>query len=84
MIIGIPREVKKDEHRIAVPPGGVRELVRYGHQVLVQKKAGLGSGFSDREYQAAGAELVETAAETWIWLYARRAIAVHLSALGRR
>jgi alanine dehydrogenase len=66
MIIGIPSEVKKDEHRIALPPGGVRELVRHGHKVLVQKHAGVGSGFSNKEYIAAGATIVDTAEEAWM------------------
>lgn len=65
MIIGIPREVKTDEHRVSVPPDGVRELVKHGHQVLVQCGAGLGSAFTDEEYIAAGATLVEKAAVTW-------------------
>jgi alanine dehydrogenase len=66
MIIGIPKEVKVDEHRIALPPGGVRELVRHGHQVLVQKDAGVGSGFTDDEYRKAGAVIVDTAEEAWM------------------
>ncbi|NWF67739.1 MAG: alanine dehydrogenase [Chloroflexi bacterium] len=65
MIIGIPKEIKVDEHRIALPPGGVRELVRYGHQVLVEQNAGVGSGFTDDEYRKAGATIVYTAEETW-------------------
>jgi alanine dehydrogenase len=65
MIIGIPREVKTDEHRVSVPPDGVRELVKHGHQVFVQCGAGLGSAFTDEEYIAAGATLVEKAAVTW-------------------
>jgi alanine dehydrogenase len=66
MIIGIPKEVKVDEHRVALPPGGVRELVRHGHQVLVQKDAGVGSGFTDDEYRKAGAGIVDTAEEAWM------------------
>lgn len=65
MIIGIPKEIKTDEHRVSVPPDGVRELVRHGHRVVVQKGAGLGSSFTDTEYLDAGATLVETAAEAW-------------------
>ncbi len=65
MIIGIPKEVKVDEHRVALPPGGVRELVRHGHEVLVQKDAGVGSGFTDDEYRKAGAVIVDTAEEAW-------------------
>ena len=54
MIIGIPKEVKVDEHRVALPPAGVRELVRHKHSVYVETNAGLGSGFRDDEYVAAG------------------------------
>jgi alanine dehydrogenase len=65
MIIGIPKEVKTDEYRVSLPPGGVRELVAHGHQVLVQKGAGVGSAFTDDEYVATGATLIDTAEETW-------------------
>jgi alanine dehydrogenase len=65
MIIGIPKEIKKDEHRIALPPDGVRELVRHGHTVLVEQNAGTGSAFTDDEYIKAGAEIVPTAEEAW-------------------
>ncbi len=65
MIVGIPKEIKKDEHRVALPPGGVVELVRHGHEVLVETRAGVGSGFSDDEYIAAGAKIVHTAQEVW-------------------
>ncbi len=65
MIIGVPKEIKKDEHRISVPPGGVGELVKHGHKVFVQKGGGLGSGFTDDEYVAVGAAIAEDAEETW-------------------
>lgn len=65
MIIGIPKEVKIDEHRIALPPDGVRELVKHGHTVYVEQNAGLGSAFTDAEYVAAGATMVDSAAEAW-------------------
>ncbi len=65
MIIGIPRETKVDEHRVALPPSGVREFARRGHPVVVQCGAGEGSGFSDREYHESGAEMLESAAEVW-------------------
>jgi alanine dehydrogenase len=65
MIIGIPKEVKKDEHRIAVPPSGVRDLVTSGHTVFVEAGAGVGSEFSDQEYQDAGAIILPTAEEVW-------------------
>ena len=66
MIIGIPTEIKTDENRVALPPHAVRELVRAGHRVLVQRGAGAGSAFSDDEYAAAGAALVDSAEETWM------------------
>ncbi|HRF97540.1 MAG TPA: hypothetical protein PLZ51_20170, partial [Aggregatilineales bacterium] len=63
MIIGIPKEIKTDEYRVALPPAGVRELVAHGHHVLVETNAGAGSAFSDAEYALAGATIVQTAAE---------------------
>jgi alanine dehydrogenase len=65
MRVGVPREVKDHEFRVAVTPAGVREYRGRGHQVLVQRSAGEGSGFADGEYAAAGAELVESAAEVF-------------------
>ncbi len=65
MIIGIPKEIKDQEFRVSTPPGGVRALVEAGHTVLVESKAGLGSGFSDEEYRQAGAQVLDTAAEVW-------------------
>ncbi|MFV2070977.1 MAG: alanine dehydrogenase, partial [Pirellulales bacterium] len=65
MIVGVPREVKLDEYRVAILPVGVEELVRRGHQVLVEAGAGLGSGLPDHEYLAQGAELVSDAAEIY-------------------
>jgi len=65
MIIGVPKEIKTAENRVSVPPHGVQELVRAGHTVLVESGAGAGSGFSDQEYREAGAEMVDTADETW-------------------
>lgn len=65
MIIGVPREIKTEENRVAVTPTGVAALVARNHTVLVQKGAGLGSGLSDRAYESAGATLVESAEEVW-------------------
>ena len=62
MIIGIPKETKPDEYRVAILPVGVELLKRDGHEVLVQRNAGVGSGFEDAEYEAAGATLVAEAA----------------------
>lgn len=63
MIIGVPREVKTDEYRVALLPVGAEELRRRGHQVLIQHGAGVGSGFPDEQYATSGAEIVSTAAE---------------------
>ncbi len=57
MTIGIPREIKPEENRIAIVPGGVETLVHKGHRVLIEKGAGLGSGFSDEEFMKAGAQI---------------------------
>ena len=65
MIIGIPKEIKDNENRVSMPPGGVHTLVEAGHRVLVQAGAGEGSSFSDEQYEQAGAELLPTAAEVW-------------------
>ncbi|MEK4610928.1 alanine dehydrogenase [Bacillus sp. FSL K6-0067] len=65
MRIGIPTEIKNNENRVAMTPAGVVHLVQNGHEVFVQKGAGLGSGFTDEEYVQAGAKLVETAEEAW-------------------
>jgi alanine dehydrogenase len=65
MQIGVPKEVKDHEFRVAVTPAGVREFQSRGHQILLQCSAGEGSGFADREYAAAGAELVDSAAEVF-------------------
>lgn len=58
MIIGVPREVKRDEYRVGLLPVGVEELARAGHQVLVEAGAGQGSGLPDQDYERAGAEMV--------------------------
>ncbi len=58
MIIGVPKEVKDNEFRVGIVPGGVEELVLAGHQVLIEKGAGSGSGISDKEFKEAGAEIV--------------------------
>lgn len=62
MIVGIPKEIKRDEYRVAVLPVGVEELVRRGHRVLVEAGAGLGSGLFDEQYAEAGATLIADAA----------------------
>jgi alanine dehydrogenase len=65
MIIGVPKETKPDEYRVAMLPVGAEELTRAGHRVLVERGAGVGSGLTDAQYQQAGAELVDTAAEVF-------------------
>lgn len=63
--VGIPREVKNNEFRVAITPAGVHELVRHGHQVVVEENAGAGSSITDEEYVAAGAQILPTADEVW-------------------
>ncbi len=63
MIVGVPKEIKRDEYRVALLPVGVEELTRAKHQVLVEKGAGLGSGIPDERYVEQGATLVDGAAE---------------------
>ena len=65
MIVGVPREIKDQESRVSMTPGGVRQLVEAGHRVLVETEAGAASGFSDTAYRSAGAEVVPDAAEAW-------------------
>jgi len=65
MVIGVPKEIKPDEYRVAVTPAGVEQLRRQGHKVLVERGAGAGSGLPDEDYQAYGAEIVDTAAEVY-------------------
>ncbi|MFZ9046250.1 MAG: alanine dehydrogenase [Cyclobacteriaceae bacterium] len=65
MIIGVPKEIKNNENRVAVTPAGVTEFVKRGHTVYVQSTAGIGSGFSDEEYISAGASMLPTIEETY-------------------
>lgn len=65
MNIGIPKEIKADEHRVSLPPAAIREFVKRGHTAFVESGAGRGSGFLDDEYQAAGATLLDSAASLW-------------------
>src|SRR5450756_2586665 len=59
MIVGVPKEIKNEEYRVAVTPNGVKEFMRAGHTVIVEKAAGVGSGFGDAAYKAAGASLAK-------------------------
>ncbi|GIJ12877.1 alanine dehydrogenase [Micromonospora andamanensis] len=65
MKVGIPREVKNHEYRVAITPAGVNEFTRGGHQVFVEAGAGLGSSITDEEFAAAGAKILESADEVW-------------------
>lgn len=65
MKIGIPREVKNNEYRVAATPSGVHELVRHGHQVYVETDAGTGSSISDEDYAAAGAQILASPDDVW-------------------
>ena len=65
MIIGVPKEIKNNENRVAVTPGGVQEFVKHGHTVYVQHTAGNGSGFSDEQYKQAGAHILNTIEEVY-------------------
>jgi alanine dehydrogenase len=65
MIIGVPKEIKNNENRVAITPGGVKELVKRGHTVYVQHTAGENSGFSDAEYQSAGAKILSGIEEVY-------------------
>ncbi|MDQ0567880.1 alanine dehydrogenase [Mycoplasma yeatsii] len=65
MKIGLPKEVKQNENRVGITPSGVVELVRHGHEVLVESGAGVGSGFADEEYQKAGAKITTNVEEVW-------------------
>jgi alanine dehydrogenase len=65
MIIGVPKEIKEQEQRVALLPSGTNELTKHGHSVLVERDAGLGSGYADQDYVKAGAEIVEQAKEVF-------------------
>jgi alanine dehydrogenase len=65
MIIGVPKEIKEQEQRVALLPAAAEQLARRGHTVLVEKNAGVGSGYADEDYARAGAEIVDTAKEVF-------------------
>lgn len=65
MLVGVPREIKDRENRVAISPAGVHQYIVQGHGVLIETGAGIGSGFGDEEYQAAGAEMVSTHEEVF-------------------
>src|SRR5947209_12858826 len=65
MVIGVPKEIKEQEQRVALLPSAANQLIRRGHSVLVEKNAGIGSGYADEEYIKAGAEIFDTAKEVF-------------------
>ncbi|WP_227937654.1 alanine dehydrogenase [Alkalihalobacillus deserti] len=65
MIIGVPREIKNNENRVALTPAGLVTLINAGHKVLVEKDAGTGSGFTNEDYVSVGAEIIESAKDVW-------------------
>lgn len=65
MIVGVPREIKDNEYRVAMTPAGVQQLIEQGHEVLVETMAGDGSRFPDEQYAGVGAKIVPTAADAW-------------------
>jgi alanine dehydrogenase len=65
MIVGVPKEIKPDEYRVAIVPAAVEALKRGGHEVIIEREAGIGSGIADQEYAQYGAEIVDSAAAVW-------------------
>ncbi len=65
MIIGLPKEIKDNESRVGLTPAGVKTLSDFGHTVLIEKSAGIGSGITDDEFRAAGGQIVDSADEVW-------------------
>ena len=65
MRIGVPKEIKNNEYRVGIVPGGVLALTSAGHEVFVQKDGGIGPGISNEQYKNAGARIIDTAAEIW-------------------
>jgi alanine dehydrogenase len=65
MLVGVPREVKNNEYRVALTPSGVHELVRHGHEVYLEREAGVGSAISDGDFVSAGAQILPTADDVW-------------------
>lgn len=65
MIIGVPKEIKTNENRVALVPGGAEALVQAGHTVLVERGGGVGAGFEDGAYEAVGARIIGSAADVW-------------------
>ena len=65
MKVGVPKEVKNHEYRVAITPAGAHELVRHGHEVYVETAAGAGSSIPDEDFERAGAEILKAADDVW-------------------
>src|SRR5450631_3340557 len=65
MTIGVPKEIKEQEYRVALLPSGAYQLAKRGHMVIVERGAGIGAGYPDAEYESAGAKLVASHAEVF-------------------
>lgn len=65
MLIGVPKEIKNNENRIAITPAGVNTFIKAGHEVIIETNAGIGSGFTNEDYIEAGARIVDSATEAW-------------------
>ena len=65
MKVGVPREIKTHEYRVAITPAGVHELVRNGHEVFIETDAGVGSSITNGEYVTAGATILDSADQVW-------------------
>ena len=65
MKVGVPREIKNHEYRVAITPAGVHEFVVHGHEVFIEHDAGIGSSISNEEYAKAGAKILPTADDVW-------------------
>ena len=66
MKVGIPREIKNNEGRVAITPSGVHELSRNGHEVYVEAGAGIGSSITNEDYVGAGAKILDSAGDVWL------------------
>jgi len=88
VIVGVPKELKDDEYRVAITPAGVRELTAAGHTVFVEHGAGVGSSISDAEFVATGAKIVDDPDDVWsasdMILGVKEPIAVEYPRLGAR
>ena len=88
MIVGVPKEVKADEYRVAITPAGVRELTAAGHTVFVEKEAGVGSSIPDADFIATGAQMLDDPDDIWsssdMIIGVKEPVAVEYPRLGMR